>query len=618
MSLSVLLAALLAAIVKVRTPGGMLVLEDVPANAVVEVDGDPVKVGPIAGQPLTIRGRVGKHVVVVKLGDDVLLGESISLGSGKPLRLAVRPAPRVAPGARKAGAGDQPPRPEAPRPPISARVEPGTISPTPPTTALSQGDRDTTKPPAPPALETEVRHAFRIATNGLGGTRFIDPVSFGPDILGFNKEPASTSPWIAAEFARFSTRRALGYPRLPASRYVFEVELTVNQPPEDISLQLGDPLNACHVSFHWHPERRVIECSLNEWRHYVAIVGKSRDFALGERINLKLAVGDGRQTLFHEEAPISSAGCWPTDCSLRIWSKTPDSAVIHRCSLRPLTRQDVAACGWPIPPSRLSLDSREASARLGLIFAGYATRPRVGRRFAVKTTRTPMAWIPPGSFEMGSRDPNDHRRHRVRLRKGYWMAQIEVTQGEFGKVTGANPSRVTGSPYLPVDWVAWDEAAAYCRKLNESERQTDRPAGYEYRLPTEAEWEYACRAGSERDFSVPEEWIWSRDRGDNRPHEAAESQPNAWGLYDMHGNAMEWCFDAWSEYPEGTEDVTVDPFKIGRPDTETTFVVRGGAWWLGPGECTSHWRSRDHNNPGGFRGFRIVLGPEIRDAKVKN
>ncbi len=206
-SLLVLLAASAAVIVKARTPGGVIVLENVPANAVVEVDGDPVTVGPIAGQPLTIRGRAGKHVVVVKRGDDVLLGESVSLESDKPLRLAVRLAPRVAPGAGKAGAGDQPPRPEDPRPPISARVEPGTTSPTSPTTTLSKGDGDTTKPPVPPALETEVSHAFRIATNGLGGTRFIDPVSFGPDILGFNKEPASTSPWAAdADFARLSTR----------------------------------------------------------------------------------------------------------------------------------------------------------------------------------------------------------------------------------------------------------------------------------------------------------------------------------------------------------------------------------------------------------------------------
>ena len=126
-----------------------------------------------------------------------------------------------------------------------------------------------------------------------------------------------------------------------------------------------------------------------------------------------------------------------------------------------------------------------------------------------------MAWIPPGDFEMGSRDPKDEGRHRVRLTKGYWMAQIEVTQGEYSKVTGANPSRVTGSPYLPVDWVAWDEAAAYCRKLTELEREADRlPAGYEYRLPTEAEWEYACRAGSDEDFSVPEEWVWSRERSE--------------------------------------------------------------------------------------------------------
>ena len=110
-----------------------------------------------------------------------------------------------------------------------------------------------------------------------------------------------------------------------------------------------------------------------------------------------------------------------------------------------------------------------------------------------------MAWIPPGEFEMGSRDPKDEGRHRVRLTKGYWMAQIEVTQREYNKVTGANPSRFAGSPYLPVDWVAWDQAAAYCRKLTDLEREAGRlPAGYEYRLPTEAEWEYACRAALTR------------------------------------------------------------------------------------------------------------------------
>jgi formylglycine-generating enzyme required for sulfatase activity len=139
------------------------------------------------------------------------------------------------------------------------------------------------------------------------------------------------------------------------------------------------------------------------------------------------------------------------------------------------------------------------------------------------------------------------------------------------------------------------------------------PRGYEYRLPTEAEWEYACRAGSDEDFSVPEQLVWSRGPSESRPHEVAESQPNRWGLYDMHGNAMEWCFDAWYEYPKGKKDVTIDPFKLGQPANDT-FVVRGGAWWGASQFSTSHWRAKNHNNANGFRGFRIVLGPAINQT----
>jgi formylglycine-generating enzyme required for sulfatase activity len=403
---------------------------------------------------------------------------------------------------------------------------------------------------------------------------------------------------------------------------VFEVELTVHKHGQ-MMFFLGDPWNATALNLVWNPKREMTECLVSERRHHGGwFWGGSRDFGPERRISLKLVVGDGRQTLFHEDKPISWSECWPTDCCLRIWSETADSAVIHRCSLRPLTAQDVAACGWTTPPTELAQNAGDAAARLTKISEGYPDRPKAGKNFAVKTTRTPMAWIPPGEFVMGNpgaADPAHDGRHRVRITKGYWMAQLEVTQGEYRKVTGANPSLVTGSPYLPVDWVTWDQAAAYCRKLTDLEGKARKLwRGYVYRLPTEAEWEYACRAGSDGDFGVPGELVWSRNTSECRPHEVAEAQPNKWGLYDTHGNAMEWCFDAWYDYPKGPKnEVMVDPVKIGQPDRDT-FVVRGGAWWSLPTMCTSHRRAKNHSHPNGFRGFRIVLGPEIREPVIED
>ncbi len=566
--------------------------------------------------------------------DYSVVGDSTRKPSGTPRATTDEKAPGA--GTRTSPDGEQPARVsanDANRPPNP--TEPP--KPADPSSEPKKQSAEAVEPgkPIPPG-------PFRVATNGLAGTQFIDPVNFGPDPFGFN-EPGTAVPWATRDaFARLTTSAALGYPRLPASRYVCEVELTVHK-RGIMMFCLGDARNRCEIDFWWNPEREIIECKL--WHHDYGGARTSglRDVAPERPISLKLAVGDGKQTLFHENKPILSADCWPTDCCLVLWSGTPDSAVIHRCSLRPLTAKDVADCGWTNPPTDLAVTLDEeaarrariseafggadkqpnerynAAARLAKISEGYPAWPEAGKRFAVTTTGTPMTWIPPGEFEMGSRAPNDegNGRHRVRLTKGYWIAQVEVIQGEYNKVAGGNPSRITGSPYLPVDWVAWDQAAAYCRKLTDLERKAGRlPGGYEYRLPTEAEWEYACRAGSDEDFSVPEALVWSRDPSGCRPHEVAESPPNKWGLYDMHGNAMEWCLDAWYDYPKGKKEVTVDPFKIGQPDKDT-FVVRGGAWWIHANACASHWRYSNHNNPNGFRGFRIVLGPEIRDPERK-
>ena len=196
----------------------MIVLENVPANAVVEIDGDRLRHSRTGGEPIKIEARAGKHVVLVKRGDDVLLGESVVLPSGKQLKLSVRLDSPAAAQTTKADTAKRPSPPAHSTPNDSTDVEFGTPSPSSPTTVLSNADRklahDTTKvggpkvaeaepavarsneprAPASPVAAIDRPHPFRLETNGLGGRRFIDPVRFGPDPLGFNEGPANTAP----------------------------------------------------------------------------------------------------------------------------------------------------------------------------------------------------------------------------------------------------------------------------------------------------------------------------------------------------------------------------------------------------------------------------------------
>ena len=158
-----------------------------------------------------------------------------------------------------------------------------------------------------------------------------------------------------------------------------------------------------------------------------------------------------------------------------------------------------------------------------------------------------MVYIEPGTFMMGSPadEPGrygDETRHRVTLTKGFYMGATEVTQGQWKKVMGSNPSNYPGDDY-PVGRVFWRDCQQFIQKLNRLEG-TDK-----YRLPTEAEWEYACRAGSETAYGFGsgagqlDQYAWYDDNSWGRVHPVGRKKPNAWGLYDMHGNVGEWCED---------------------------------------------------------------------------
>ncbi len=196
--------------------------------------------------------------------------------------------------------------------------------------------------------------------------------------------------------------------------------------------------------------------------------------------------------------------------------------------------------------------------------------------------RIPVRWIPAGSFTMGIWGPVDPRlpgdgQHEVVLSRGFFLAETECTQDQWEAVMGSNPSHFKGAD-RPVEWVSWKEAVAFCRRLTEKQRHEGLlPEGWEWRLPTESEWEYAARAGSGGVQSMEVDSLaWHRDNSGNQSHAVGQKAANAWGLHDMLGNVSEWCGDWYGGYPLGS---VTDPKG---PRTGSLRVIRGGSCGMPP------------------------------------
>ena len=217
-----------------------------------------------------------------------------------------------------------------------------------------------------------------------------------------------------------------------------------------------------------------------------------------------------------------------------------------------------------------------------------------------------MVMVPPGTFMMG--DKESKPAHPIKITRPFFLGAYEVTQAQWKTVMNTNPSRFKGDR-KPVERVSWNDCQEFIGKLN----ATFGADLGTFALPTEAQWEYACRAGSERHFCFGgdkpglHEYGWHLENSLSKTHPVGGKKPNSWGFYDMHGNVAEWCRDwyAWTYYENS---VPADP---GGPASGTARVVRGGFWGA------SAWRSRsayrDHNSPrrfGRHLGLRICLLPE--------
>jgi formylglycine-generating enzyme required for sulfatase activity len=196
--------------------------------------------------------------------------------------------------------------------------------------------------------------------------------------------------------------------------------------------------------------------------------------------------------------------------------------------------------------------------------------------------------IRPGSFSMGS-EKGEEPVHTVTISKPFYLGKYEVTQEQWQALMGVNPSEFKG-PKNPVESVSWEDCQAFVEKLNA------KAGAGAFRLPTEAEWEYACRAGTSTEFCFGDakaalgEYGWYKGNSESKTHPVGTRRPNAWGLYDMHGNVREWCQDGYGDYGA---DAATDP--KGR-EGDTTRVHRGGAWEDDSGDCRA--ASRHGEAPG--------------------
>jgi formylglycine-generating enzyme required for sulfatase activity len=201
-------------------------------------------------------------------------------------------------------------------------------------------------------------------------------------------------------------------------------------------------------------------------------------------------------------------------------------------------------------------------------------------------------------FTMG--DASDGSAHPVTLTQAFSLQTTEVTQGQWKAVMGSNPSYFTGDDNLPVERVSWNDVQDFIQKLNKLGQGT-------YRLPTEAEWEFAARAGSTTAFgcggneSCVGDVAWFVGNSENKTHPVGQKQPNALGLYDMYGNVWEWVQDGYADYPSSAAR---DPQG---PASASERVNRGGSW----GSTTDYLKSaaRGHYTPGNqdnYLGFRLV------------
>lgn len=415
----------------------------------------------------------------------------------------------------------------------------------------------------------------------------------------------------------------------PAEKYPQRLEEIIRRTPNFILVLTPGSLERCQNNGDWL--RREIATALRAGRTIIPVTDKRFVWPKAEDLPEEIRV-------------LPEINATPYDHQFRDASVDKIVAIVRK-NLGERAGSPRAA-KEPVAQAGLALAENETHARpaTGAVRSGgheAATSlskkaeppavPTPGQNWTVPGVGIEMIWIEPGSFVMGSPEgetgrSDDETQHRVTLTKGFWLGKYPVTQRQWQELMGSNPSFfVTGkvmrkagwftsesimpdSSMHPVEQVTWDDCSELCAQLTEIECRGNRlPHDYKYVLPTEAQWEYACRAGSASPYSGARdlgELAWFELNSGNRTHPVGTKKPNAWGLYDMHGNTYEWCLDAKREFSRAA---VVDPCG---PILGEEHIRRGGGWSCRSSRCRAAYRD------GFFLNFRFYFGCRVALSQV--
>ena len=278
--------------------------------------------------------------------------------------------------------------------------------------------------------------------------------------------------------------------------------------------------------------------------------------------------------------------------------------------------QCLLGCGKSGEPTTEELKAPAKELVKAPSLPALTSAPVEGASFSIPKLNLDMLWCKPGTFLMGSPQDEEGRaedetQHKVTLTQGFYLGKHEMTQEQWEKVMGTSPSTFPG-PTLPVEQVSWEDAIKFCEKLTQMEKAAGRlPEEWVYTLPTEAQWEYACRAGTTTAYSfgdtmTPKQANYDGNIG--KTTVVGTYPANPWGFHDLHGNVWEWCLDWSGKYPGGSAS---DP---AGPSFGSARVFRGGSWYR------IVWSMRSANRYGtapAIRGISLGFRLSLQTATAK-